>query len=183
MGNISSTDSETDIGQHRGKRSTGAPQRIPSVAPVRTTVRVRTSEAAGAEPEQLLTSIKTHIPKAVAVKILHSGDVEVTLPNQQAKDQVITQGDTPECKILRQNYPVEVIGVPLSTHVGSGRGAANAQLIRKVPNSTRHPTGGYQRIHPLPAPQGLDNPPSHRRYTGESPDPPTTPPRPSEIIR
>ena len=89
-------------------------------------MRVKIPEAAGAEPEQILTSIKAHIPKAVAVRVLQSGDVEVTLPNQQAKDQVITQGDTPECKILRQDYPVKVMGVPLSTQVESGRGAINA---------------------------------------------------------
>jgi len=46
-----------------------------------------------------------------------SNNVEVTLPNQQAKDQVITQKDTPKCKILCQNYSVEVIGVPLNIPV------------------------------------------------------------------
>ena len=113
------------------------PQHLPSVAPVRSTVRVRTLEAAGAEPEQLLTSIRTHIPKAVAVKVLHSGDVEVVLPNQQAKDQAITQGDTPEYKILRQDYPVEVIGVPLNIQVESGRGATNSQLIQRITEATK----------------------------------------------
>ena len=54
-----------------------------------------------------LTSIKAHIPKAVAVRVLRSGDVEVTLPNQEAKDQTLTQGDTPKCKILRQDFPVK----------------------------------------------------------------------------
>ena len=57
-----------------------------SWAPVRTTVRVWTPETAGAELEQILTSIKAHILKAVAVRVMCSGDVEVTLPNQQVKD-------------------------------------------------------------------------------------------------
>jgi hypothetical protein len=56
------------------------------VAPVRATVRVRTPETAGAEPEQILISIKAHILRVVAVRVLQSGDIEVTLPNQQIKN-------------------------------------------------------------------------------------------------
>ena len=48
---------------------------------VRSTVRVQILEAAGAEPEQFLTLIRTYILKAMAVKVLYSGDVEVILPN------------------------------------------------------------------------------------------------------
>ena len=69
--------------------------------------------------------IKAYIPKAVAVRVLHSGNIEVILPNQEAKDQTLTQGDTPECKILCQDFPVKIIGVPLTTQVESGKGAIN----------------------------------------------------------
>ena len=92
---------------------------------MRATVRVRTPEAAGTDPERILTSIKVHIPKAVAVRVLCSGDVEVTLPNQEAKDQTLTQGDTPKCKILRQDFPVKIIGVPLTIQIKSRKGAIN----------------------------------------------------------
>ena len=51
------------------------------MAPVRAIVRVRTLEAAGAEPEQILILIKAHILRAVAVRVLYSGNVKVTLPN------------------------------------------------------------------------------------------------------
>ena len=57
------------------------PQHLPSVVLVRSTVRVQTLEAAGAELEQLLTLIRIYIPKAVAVKVLYSGNIEVILPN------------------------------------------------------------------------------------------------------
>ena len=56
------------------------------MALVKTMVRVWTLKTAKAEPEQILTLIKAHIPKAVAVKVMHSGNIKVTLPNQQAKD-------------------------------------------------------------------------------------------------
>ena len=54
---------------------------IPSVVPVRATVRVHTPEVVGMDPERILTSIKVHIPKAVAVRVLYSSDIEVILPN------------------------------------------------------------------------------------------------------
>ena len=51
------------------------------MAPVRTTIRIQTSEAAEAELKQILILIKAYIPKAMAVKIMYSSNVEVTLPN------------------------------------------------------------------------------------------------------
>ena len=54
---------------------------IPSVVPVRATVRVYTLEAAGTDLEWIFTSIKAYIPKVIAVKVLYSGNIEVTLPN------------------------------------------------------------------------------------------------------
>ena len=59
---------------------------IPSVVPVRATVRIYTLEAAEIDPEQILTLIKVYIPKAVAVRVLCSSNIEVTLPNQEVKD-------------------------------------------------------------------------------------------------
>ena len=65
----------------------------------------------------------------MAVKVLHSGDIEVVLPNQQAKDQAITQRDTLKYKILCQDYSVKVIKVPLNTQIKSKQNATNSQLI------------------------------------------------------
>ena len=55
--------------------------RILSVVPVKATVRVYTLEAVGMDPKQILILIKVYIPKAVAVRVLYSGDIEVILPN------------------------------------------------------------------------------------------------------
>ena len=54
---------------------------IPSVVLVRATVRVYTLETVGMDPKRILTLIKVYILKAVAVRVLYSGDIEVTLPN------------------------------------------------------------------------------------------------------
>ena len=57
------------------------PQHLPNIVLVRSIVRVQTLKVAGAKLKQLFTLIKTYIPKAVAVKVLYSSDVEVVLPN------------------------------------------------------------------------------------------------------
>ena len=54
---------------------------IPSVVLVRATVRVYILEAAGIDPEWILILIKIYILKAVAVRVLYSSNIEVTLPN------------------------------------------------------------------------------------------------------
>ena len=54
---------------------------IPSVVLVRATVRVYTLKAAGMDLEWIFMLIKVYIPKAVAVRVLYSGDIEVILPN------------------------------------------------------------------------------------------------------
>ena len=54
---------------------------IPSVVPVRAIVRVYTLEAAEMDLEWIFILIKAHIPKAVAVRVLYSSDIEVILPN------------------------------------------------------------------------------------------------------
>ena len=54
---------------------------IPSVVLVRAIVRVYTLKVAGMDLEWILMLIKAYILKAVAVRVLYSGDIEVTLPN------------------------------------------------------------------------------------------------------
>ena len=54
---------------------------IPSVVLVKVIVRVYTLKVAGMDLERILILIKVYILKAVAVRVLYSSDVEVTLPN------------------------------------------------------------------------------------------------------
>ena len=54
---------------------------IPSVVPVRAIVRVYTLKAVGIDLKWILILIKVHIPKAVAVRVLYSSNIEATLPN------------------------------------------------------------------------------------------------------
>ena len=54
---------------------------IPSVVLIRAIVRVHTLKAAGIDPERILILIKVYIPKAVAVRVLYSSNIEVILLN------------------------------------------------------------------------------------------------------
>ena len=54
---------------------------IPSVALVRAIVRVYTLKAVKMNPEWIFILIKVYILKAVAVRVLYSSNIKVTLPN------------------------------------------------------------------------------------------------------
>ena len=59
---------------------------ISSVVLVRAIVRVYILEVAGTDLEWIFMLIKVHILKAVAVRVLYSSDIKITLPNQEVKD-------------------------------------------------------------------------------------------------
>ena len=54
---------------------------IPSVVLIKAIVRVYTLEVAGIDLKWIFILIKVYILKAVAVRVLYSGDIEVILPN------------------------------------------------------------------------------------------------------
>ena len=55
----------------------------------RTAVRVRLPEAKGKTPTELLEAVKPTIQGAYAVRQLRSGDIEVMVPDQNAKDRAL----------------------------------------------------------------------------------------------
>ena len=54
---------------------------IPSIVLVKAIVRVYTLKAVEMDLEWIFILIKVYIPKAVAVRVLYSGDIEVILLN------------------------------------------------------------------------------------------------------
>ena len=62
---------------------------------------------------------------AIIVRHLRSGDIRVTLRDQQAKERAVRAGDRLGerigIKVLRKDYPVEVLAVLLSLRVEKGR--------------------------------------------------------------
>jgi hypothetical protein len=124
----------------------------------RPAVRVRIPDIAGKTNPEILTAVRAVIKGAYAVKPLRSGDIEVMVPDQTAKDHALNQATIEGVKILRQDYPVEISAVPLSLQVDSGRTADNQALIQELinENKRRIPTLAIHKIRWLHAPKTLD---------------------------
>jgi hypothetical protein len=52
--------------------------------------------------------------------------------DQKIKDQTLNQQEIDGCKILRQDYPVEVPGVPLSMDIQNRKSPENEAIIRNI---------------------------------------------------
>ena len=111
-------------------------------------MRVRISEVTEKLNFEILTTVRTIIKGAYAVKSMRSGDIEVMMSDQAAKDYVLNQASIEGVKILRQNYSVEVSVVPLSLRVDSGKTADNQTLIQELikENKRRIPTLAINKI-------------------------------------
>ena len=112
------------------------------MAPQRATVWVRLKKPQGQEPGELLKTIQRTIPSAYAVRTLNSRDIDVHVPSQITKDQILNGPDAPGLKILRKDYLLEVPGVPLKTPINSGRNADNLELIQSICEATKRPVPG-----------------------------------------
>ena len=77
--------------------------------------------------------IRKEVHNAVAVRHLRSGDIRVTLKDQQAKERAVRAGDRLGerigIKVLHKDYLVEVLTVPISLRVEKGRQADNTAII------------------------------------------------------
>jgi hypothetical protein len=113
-----------------------APSILPPPAQ-RTAIRVRLPEAQGKSPPELLEVVKPAIQGAYAVRQLRSGDVEVMMTDQNAKDKALNQKEIAGCKVLRQDYPVEVPGIPLTTGIKHGKAVDNKEVIKAICAATR----------------------------------------------
>jgi len=129
---------EQDEGADMGASSGTARDRMETACkPQRHAVRVRMPEAQGQTPDEILKAVKPIIKGAYAIRTLRSGDIDVMVPDQKTKDAAINQQGTEGCKILRQDYSVEIAGVPLATRIESGKGANNADLIKDITVATQ----------------------------------------------
>ena len=122
-------------------RQASAPQ---AMHPERHTVQVQIAHAKGLGNEEILREVKKTITRAVVVRVLHSGDIDVTVPNESAKDRAQGLLSTADLKILRKDYLVEVPGVPLSVPVAYKKGVDNARLTNNICEVSHPMTLGIQ---------------------------------------
>jgi hypothetical protein len=103
----------------------------------RPALRVRMAEMEGKPNTEILAEVKKVIKSAYAVKTMRSGDIEVMVSSQAAKDLALNQETCEGVKVLRQDYPVEIPGVPLTVQVDSGKNADNRDLIQELIKTNR----------------------------------------------
>ncbi|CCU75202.1 AIR1 domain-containing protein [Blumeria hordei DH14] len=109
------------------------------VAPqmTKTAVRIRIDGAQNLQPDELLSKAKQHIEGAFAIRQMRSHDTEVYVQSASQRDAALKMCQPPEFKIFRQDFPVEVFGVPLRTRIVGGRDADNYAIIREIETATK----------------------------------------------
>ncbi|KAI0995868.1 hypothetical protein K3495_g12312 [Podosphaera aphanis] len=95
-------------------------------------VRIRIPGAEEMQPSQLLNMAKEHITGAYAVRKMRSNDTEVFVGSTAQRDAALNMPHPETFKILRQDYPVEISGVPLGTKVQGGKNADNKAIIKEI---------------------------------------------------
>ena len=105
--------------------------RVPHVTQ-RPTVRAKIPEATKMTTEEVLREAKKVIPSAVAVRMLRSGDVDITVPNEEARLKAQALPPAEGMKVYKKDFLIEVPGVPLKTRVVSEKGANNTLLVFQI---------------------------------------------------
>ena len=103
----------------------------------RTTVRVRPQSPVTGDNTIVLDTVKKGIPEAIAVRKLQSGDINVFIKDKETRDQVLQRPPQAEIKVLHQDFPIEVPGIPLSIPVSKGRLADNTALLAQITQETK----------------------------------------------
>lgn len=130
------------VGTQMGLRPTYAAVAAPLVN--KTTVRIRIPGSEEMLPTQLLTLAKEHIQEAYAVRQPRSQDTEVLVHSASQRDAALNMPHRTAFKILRQEFPVEIIRVPLETKVKAGKNADRNELIRSTVEATKGRVPGPQ---------------------------------------
>jgi hypothetical protein len=108
-----------------------------AILPTRHTVRVQLAQAKGMDNEEIFKEVKKTILEAAAIRILHSGDIDIIMPDKASKDRAHGLPLTEKLKIYKKDYLIEVSGVPLSVRVVYEKKADNTHLITAIYEASR----------------------------------------------
>lgn len=89
------------------------------------------------QPTELLNKAKKHIEKAYAVRLLRSNDTEVFVQSVSQRDAALKMAHPKEFCDLKQDYPVEILGVPLEKIIHGGKNSNNSAAILKMTTETK----------------------------------------------
>ena len=97
--------------------------------------------------KEVAEKVRAVIPGVVAAKVLPSGDIRVTLENPLQKEKAIRMPGALKqdlgVKIVREEFPIEVLGVSTSLPVQHGREADNSETIKKIKQGTERIIPGF----------------------------------------
>ena len=94
--------------------------------PIRNTVLVQMTQAKGMANKVILKEVRKTISRATAIRVLRSGDIDITVPDEAAKDRAYELPSTEQLRIYKRDYLIEVLSVPL---IASENGAVNTRLV------------------------------------------------------
>lgn len=81
-------------------------------------VRVQAPRVKDLSGPEALKEVKKGVPSAIAIRKLKSGDIDVYVPSEAARDKVLSAPQTEGIKILRRDFQVAIHGVPVKVPVG-----------------------------------------------------------------
>ncbi len=122
-------------------RQAGGPQ---GLLPTRHTIRVQAPAVTGLENTEILREIKKTVSNAIAVRVLRSGDIDVTMPDELSKDRAQNLPPIDGFKVYKKDYFVEVPGVPLRVEVAPEKHATNEVLARQIVEESKVIAPGLQ---------------------------------------
>ncbi|KAI1004410.1 hypothetical protein K3495_g3798 [Podosphaera aphanis] len=118
-----------------GSRPTYASVVAPPAA--QAAVRIRVEGSDKMQPAELLRKAKDKIQGAYAVSQLRNNDTEVFVQSISQRDAALRMAQPKEFQILKQDYPVEILGVLLGTMIEKGKAEDNWRIIQDIQEETK----------------------------------------------
>ena len=87
--------------------------------------------------EEILKEVKKIILEATAIRILHSGDIDIIISNKVFKDKARGLLLTEKLKIFKKDYLIKIPSVLLSVHVACEKEANNTHLVTAICEASR----------------------------------------------
>jgi hypothetical protein len=115
-------------------RQAGEPH---AILPTRHTVRMQLAQAKGMNNEEILKEVKKIISEVAAIRVLHSGDIDIIMSNKAFKDRAHGLPLTEKLKIYKKDYLIEVSDIPLSVRVACEKGVDNIHLTTAICEASR----------------------------------------------
>nr|ABW72068.1 hypothetical protein [Blumeria hordei] len=107
-------------------------------------VRIRMEGSEKTQTAELLNKAKKKIEGAYAVRQLRSNDTEVFVQLVSQRDAALRMAQPKEFCVLKQDHPVEILGVPLETIIHGEKNANNSMAILKMTTETKARIPGIQ---------------------------------------